>query len=296
MKGRRNNGGASETDTPAQKDVRQGHGSDLIRAYLKDSGGVPLLTADEEKELGRRIRRFNDRDAALKLACANTRLVISVALRYRGRGVEFIDLIQIGNIGLLKAVEKFDYRKGFRFSTYASWWIRQAITREIANIANTIRLPFYANTLAWKLRMFVGSYTQEFGKAPAIEVMVKEFATSSQQIERLLARTERSISLDAPLSEDGKDRMSIVDSKMPTPQDDLLVREREELIEALLAGLPDRDAEIMRMRFGLSPHPREYTLREIGNVVGLTRERIRQIEATALKQLRELARQDDLDL
>lgn len=259
---------------------------DPVRLYLKEIGRVPLLTAEQEVEIAKRIEA-GDPDARKELAQANLRLVVSIARRYIGRGLLFLDLIQEGNLGLIKAVEKFDFRKGFKFSTYATWWIRQSITRAIADQGRTIRIPVHMVETINKLVRIQRQLLQEYGRDPLPAELAKEMDISPEKVLEILKIAQEPVSLETPIGEEEDSRLGdfIPDEDAPAPSDaaafSLL---REHLLEAL-DGLSDREAKVLKLRFGIEDG-RQRTLEEVGQEFNVTRERIRQIEAKAIRKLR----------
>ena len=262
---------------------------DSVRLYLRDIGKIPLLSAEEEMDLARRIVE-GDKKAKDKMAEANMRLVVSIAKRYSGRGLDFLDLIQEGNTGLLRAVEKFDPDKGFKFSTYATWWIRQAITRAIADQARTIRIPVHMVETINKLLRTQRRMTQELNREPTIEELSKELDMEPEKIEYVIKIKQDISSLDAGVGRDGEDDDSvlqdfIVDEDTVSPEDSASNQLLKEQVQEILSSLSDREQKIVRMRFGLD-NGKNHTLEEVGQEFAVTRERIRQIEAKALAKLR----------
>ena len=262
---------------------------DSVRLYLREIGKIPLLSAEEEMDLARRIVE-GDKMAKDKMAEANMRLVVSIAKRYSGRGLDFLDLIQEGNTGLLRAVEKFDPDKGFKFSTYATWWIRQAITRAIADQARTIRIPVHMVETINKLLRTQRRMTQELNREPTIEELSKELDMEPEKIEYVIKIKQDISSLDAGVGRDGEDDDSvlqdfIVDEDTVSPEDSASNQLLKEQVQEILSSLSDREQKIVRMRFGLD-NGKNHTLEEVGQEFAVTRERIRQIEAKALAKLR----------
>ena len=262
---------------------------DSVRLYLREIGKIPLLSAEEEMDLARRIIE-GDKKAKDKMAEANMRLVVSIAKRYSGRGLDFIDLIQEGNTGLLRAVEKFDPDKGFKFSTYATWWIRQAITRAIADQARTIRIPVHMVETINKLLRTQRRMTQELNREPTIDELAKELDMEPEKIEYVIKIKQDISSLDAGVGRDGEDDDSvlqdfIVDEDTVSPEDSASNQLLKEQVQDILSSLSDREQKIVRMRFGLD-NGKNHTLEEVGQEFAVTRERIRQIEAKALAKLR----------
>ena len=262
---------------------------DSVRLYLREIGKIPLLSAEEEMDLARRIIE-GDKKAKDKMAEANMRLVVSIAKRYSGRGLDFLDLIQEGNTGLLRAVEKFDPDKGFKFSTYATWWIRQAITRAIADQARTIRIPVHMVETINKLLRTQRRMTQELNREPTIDELAKELDMEPEKIEYVIKIKQDISSLDAGVGRDGEDDDSvlqdfIVDEDTVSPEDSASNQLLKEQVQDILSSLSDREQKIVRMRFGLD-NGQNHTLEEVGQEFAVTRERIRQIEAKALAKLR----------
>lgn len=264
--------------------------NDPVRMYLKEIGRVPLLTADEEIELAIRIEN-GDEAASRRLAEANLRLVVSIAKRYVGRGMLFLDLIQEGNMGLLKAVEKFDFRKGFKFSTYATWWIRQAITRAIADQARTIRIPVHMVETINKLIRVSRQLLQDLGREPSAEEIAAEMDLSPEKVREIQKIAQEPVSLETPIGEEDDSHLGdfIEDQDALAPSDAAAYELLKEQLEDVLDTLTDREENVLRLRFGLDDG-RTRTLEEVGKVFGVTRERIRQIEAKALRKLRHPSR------
>lgn len=264
--------------------------NDPVRMYLKEIGRVPLLTADEEIELAIRIEQ-GDQAASRRLAEANLRLVVSIAKRYVGRGMLFLDLIQEGNMGLLKAVEKFDFRKGFKFSTYATWWIRQAITRAIADQARTIRIPVHMVETINKLIRVSRQLLQELGREPTAEEIAEEMGITPEKVREIQKIAQEPVSLETPIGEEDDSHLGdfIEDQDALAPADAAAYELLKEQLEDVLDTLTEREENVLRLRFGLDDG-RTRTLEEVGKVFGVTRERIRQIEAKALRKLRHPSR------
>jgi|CZCB01.1.fsa_nt_gi RNA polymerase primary sigma factor len=267
---------------------------DPVRMYLKEIGRVPLLTAEEEVELAKRIEK-GDQEAARKLAEANLRLVVSIAKRYVGRGMQLLDLIQEGNLGLIKAVEKFDYRKGFKFSTYATWWIRQAITRSIADQARTIRIPVHMVETINKLTRVSRQLLQELGRAPTPEEIAEEMDLPPERVREIMKIAQEPVSLETPIGEEEDSHLGdfIEDQEATAPAEAAAFTMLQEQLEEVLESLTPREQQVLRLRFGLEDG-RGRTLEEVGQVFGVTRERIRQIEAKALRKLRHPSRSKKL--
>ena len=260
-----------------------------MRLYLREIGRVPLLTPEEEMELAEKAKN-GDKKAKDKLAESNMRLVVSVAKRYSGRGLDFLDLIQEGNTGLLRAVEKFDPDKGFKFSTYATWWIRQAITRAIADQARTIRIPVHMVETINKVLRVTRKLTQELNREPTVEEIAKEMKMEPEKVDYVMKIKQDIASLDASVGRDSDDEDSVLgdfveDEERITPEDAAANQILKEKLAGILSTLSEREQKIVKMRFGIGggkPH----TLEEVGNEFSVTRERIRQIEAKALSKLR----------
>ena len=263
---------------------------DPVRMYLKEIGKVPLLSAEEEIELAQRMEA-GDEEAKKRLAEANLRLVVSIAKRYVGRGMLFLDLIQEGNLGLIKAVEKFDYRKGYKFSTYATWWIRQAITRAIADQARTIRIPVHMVETINKLIRVSRQLLQELGREPTPEEIAVEMNMSVERVREILKISQEPVSLETPIGEEEDSHLGdfIQDDNVPVPADAAAFTMLKEQLEEVLSTLTEREQKVLRLRFGLDDG-RARTLEEVGKEFNVTRERIRQIEAKALRKLRHPSR------
>ncbi len=284
-----------EVEEPAEVEVPEALSSDdPVRTYLREIGRVPLLDAQGEVELARRIEE-GDEEARHQLTQANLRLVVSIARRYVGRGLALLDLIQEGNLGLIKAVEKFDYRKGFKFSTYATWWIRQAITRAIADQARTIRIPVHMVETINKLVRVQRSLLQDLGREPTAEEVAEEMDVSPERVREILKVAQEPVSLETPIGEEADSHLGdfIEDEDAPAPAEAasyLLLREQ---VGEVLSSLTPREKRVLELRFGLDDG-RTRTLEEVGQVFGVTRERIRQIEAKALRKLRHPTRSKKL--
>ncbi|HCL04388.1 MAG TPA: RNA polymerase sigma factor RpoD [Lachnoclostridium phytofermentans] len=263
---------------------------DPVRMYLKEIGKVPLLSADEEIGLAQRMEQ-GDKNARKRLAEANLRLVVSIAKRYVGRGMQFLDLIQEGNLGLIKAVEKFDYRKGYKFSTYATWWIRQAITRAIADQARTIRIPVHMVETINKLIRVQRQLLQELGREPLPEEVAKEMNIPVERVREIQKISQEPVSLETPIGEEEDSHLGdfIQDDNVPVPAEAAAFTLLKEQLMEVLGTLTDREQKVLRLRFGLDDG-RARTLEEVGKEFNVTRERIRQIEAKALRKLRHPSR------
>jgi RNA polymerase primary sigma factor len=264
--------------------------NDPVRMYLKEIGRVPLLSAEDEVDLAKRIEK-GDEEAKRRLAEANLRLVVSIAKRYVGRGMLFLDLIQEGNMGLIKAVEKFDHTKGYKFSTYATWWIRQAITRAIADQARTIRIPVHMVETINKLIRVSRQLLQELGREPSPEEIAKEMDLSTEKVREIMKIAQEPVSLETPIGEEDDSHLGdfIEDQEALAPADAAAYELLKEQLEDVLDTLTEREENVLRLRFGLDDG-RTRTLEEVGKVFGVTRERIRQIEAKALRKLRHPSR------
>ncbi|MDO4274715.1 MAG: RNA polymerase sigma factor RpoD [Eubacteriales bacterium] len=263
---------------------------DPVRMYLKEIGKVSLLSAEEEIELAKKMEEGNEA-AKKRLAEANLRLVVSIAKRYVGRGMLFLDLIQEGNLGLIKAVEKFDYRKGYKFSTYATWWIRQAITRAIADQARTIRIPVHMVETINKLIRVSRQLLQELGREPTPEEIAEEMDMSVDRVREILKISQEPVSLETPIGEEEDSHLGdfIQDDNVPVPADAAAFTLLKEQLVEVLGTLTEREQKVLRLRFGLDDG-RARTLEEVGKEFNVTRERIRQIEAKALRKLRHPSR------
>ena len=263
---------------------------DPVSMYLKEIGKVPLLSAEEEIELAKRME-LGDQEAKKRLAEANLRLVVSIAKRYVGRGMLFLDLIQEGNLGLIKAVEKFDYRKGYKFSTYATWWIRQAITRAIADQARTIRIPVHMVETINKLIRVSRQLLQELGREPTPEEIAAEMNMPVDRVREILKISQEPVSLETPIGEEEDSHLGdfIQDDNVPVPADAAAFTLLKEQLEEVLGTLTEREQKVLTLRFGLEDG-RARTLEEVGKEFNVTRERIRQIEAKALRKLRHPSR------
>lgn len=292
---------ADEADEEAEEEaevdlsVPEGVGiDDPVRMYLKEIGRVPLLSAEEEIQLAKRMEA-GDEEAKRRLAEANLRLVVSIAKRYVGRGMLFLDLIQEGNLGLIKAVEKFDYTKGYKFSTYATWWIRQAITRAIADQARTIRIPVHMVETINKLIRVSRQLLQELGREPAPEEIAKVMDIPVERVREIMKIAQEPVSLETPIGEEEDSHLGdfIPDEDAPAPAEAASFILLKEQLEEVLETLTPREEKVLRLRFGLDDG-RTRTLEEVGQEFGVTRERIRQIEAKALRKLRHPSRSKKL--
>ncbi|KAA9301717.1 RNA polymerase sigma factor RpoD [Aerococcus sanguinicola] len=278
-----------ETSIPANVKM-----NDPVRMYLKEIGRVSLLTADEEVALAKRIEE-GDPIAKQELAEANLRLVVSIAKRYVGRGMSFLDLIQEGNMGLMKAVEKFDYTKGFKFSTYATWWIRQAITRSIADQARTIRIPVHMVETINKLVRIQRQLLQDLGREPTPEEIGAEMDLPTEKVRNIMKISQETVSLETPIGEEDDSHLGdfIEDNEAMSPEDFTSQEMLKEQLNEVLDTLTDREENVLRLRFGLEDGQSK-TLEQVGKQFGVTRERIRQIEAKALRKLRHPSRSKQL--
>ncbi len=263
---------------------------DPVRAYLKEIGRVPLLRPAEEVALAQRVEQ-GDEEAKRHLIEANLRLVVSIAKKYVGRGMDFLDLIQEGNRGLIRAVEKFDWRRGYKFSTYATWWIRQAITRAIADQARTIRIPVHMTDTVNKVIRVSRHLLQKLGRDPTPEEIGKVMGISGQRVREILRAAEQPVSLETPVGDEGDSALGdfIKDEREISPEEAVSFSVLKEEVEEVLQTLPPRERHVLRLRFGLEDG-RPRTLEEVGGEFGVTRERIRQIESKALRKLRHSAR------
>ncbi|MDD2422037.1 MAG: RNA polymerase sigma factor RpoD [Heliobacteriaceae bacterium] len=284
-----------EEEVEVDLSVPEGVGiDDPVRMYLKEIGRVPLLNAQEEIDLAKRMEE-GDEEAKRRLAEANLRLVVSIAKRYVGRGMLFLDLIQEGNLGLIKAVEKFDYRKGYKFSTYATWWIRQAITRAIADQARTIRIPVHMVETINKLIRISRQLLQEYGRDPLPEEIAKHMDIPVERVREIQKIAQEPVSLETPIGEEEDSHLGdfIEDQDAPAPAEAASFILLKEQLEEVLDTLTPREMKVLRLRFGLDDG-RSRTLEEVGQEFGVTRERIRQIEAKALRKLRHPSRSKKL--
>ena len=284
--------GVVEDDTALSSNTKI---NDSVRMYLKEIGRVPLLSADEEVALALRIQE-GDTEAKQELAEANLRLVVSIAKRYVGRGMQFLDLIQEGNMGLMKAVEKFDHTKGFKFSTYATWWIRQAITRAIADQARTIRIPVHMVETINKLVRVQRQLLQDLGREPTPEEIGAEMDLPTEKVREILKIAQEPVSLETPIGEEDDSHLGdfIEDDNATSPADHTAYALLKEQLDEVLEQLTDREENVLRLRFGLDKNGEIRTLEQVGQVFGVTRERIRQIEAKALRKLRHPSRSKQL--
>ncbi len=295
------NSSAADNDNPPEEEVEvdlsipEGVGiDDPVRMYLKEIGRVSLLTPEQEVDLAKRMEAGED-EAKRRLAEANLRLVVSIAKRYVGRGMLFLDLIQEGNLGLIKAVEKFDYRKGYKFSTYATWWIRQAITRAIADQARTIRIPVHMVETINKLIRVQRQLLQELGREPCPEEIAKEMNITEEKVREILKIAQEPVSLETPIGEEEDSHLGdfIEDHEARAPAEEASFTLLREQLDEVLKTLTDREQRVLRLRFGLDDG-RARTLEEVGQTFGVTRERIRQIEAKTLRKLRHPSRSKKL--
>ena len=277
-------------DEPEILHSERGSAEDPVRMYLKEIGRIPLLSSEEEIELAKRME-MGDEEAKKKLSEANLRLTVSIAKRYSGRGMQFLDLIQEGNLGLIKAVEKFDYRKGYKFSTYATWWIRQAITRAIADQARTIRIPVHMVETINKLIRVSRQLLQELGREPTPEEIAAELDMPVERVREILKISQEPVSLETPIGEEEDSHLGdfIQDDNVPVPAEAAAQTLLKEQLDEVLDTLTEREQKVLRLRFGMNDG-RARTLEEVGKEFDVTRERIRQIEAKALRKLRHPSR------
>jgi RNA polymerase primary sigma factor len=261
---------------------------DSLRLYLREIGKVPLLTADQEVTLAKRIER-GDMTAKMQMIEANLRLVVSIAKSYLGRGLSFLDLIQEGSLGLIRAVEKFDYRKGYKFSTYATWWIRQAVTRAIADKARTIRIPVHMVEKLNKVVHIERQLVQRLGREPRPDEIAEELEMTTEEVREILRMSQLPVSLEKPIGEEEESELGdfVEDESAESPFDTATLSLRREDVEHALSALPERERQVIELRFGLSG-AQPCTLEEVGRAFGVTRERIRQIENNTLKKLESL--------
>jgi RNA polymerase primary sigma factor len=292
LKGAGDNSGAAQSQSEDRKkpeiDLTVEPSLDSLRLYLRSIGRVELLTAEQEVMLARRIER-GDMDAKQQMIEANLRLVVSIAKSYLGRGLTFLDLIQEGSMGLIRAVEKFDYRRGYKFSTYATWWIRQAVTRAIADKGRTIRIPVHMVEKLNKVVHVERQLVQQLGREPTPEEIANELETSVREVRDVLRMAQQPISLEKPIGEEEESELGdfVEDQTAESPFELAAERLRRENLRRALAALPEREREVIEMRFGLTGE-RPYTLEEVGRAFNVTRERIRQIENHTLKKLEAL--------
>ncbi|MEM7244422.1 MAG: sigma-70 family RNA polymerase sigma factor [Acidobacteriota bacterium] len=280
---------AAMNGMPPVHHVKAARDRDAVQSYFRDIKTVPLLKPEEEISLAKRIAE-GDQSAFDHMVRANLRLVVSIALKYANRGLHLLDLIQEGNLGLMKAVEKFDHRKGFRFSTYASWWIRQAITRAIGNKANTIRLPIHVQQAVRRIHEHAAEIKAE-GRIPTLEELSERVGLEEERIEEMLAAAQLPISLETPIGDGEKTVAVFVEDKgAVAPVTQVISDQETDQVRHALQELPERERRILSMRFGIDER-REYTLSEIGAALDLSRERIRQIESEALRRVRHLVQE-----
>jgi len=279
---------AEDEKTAPKLDLTVEPSLDSLRLYLREIGKVPLLTADQEVYLAKRIER-GDMAAKTQMIEANLRLVVSIAKSYLGRGLSFLDLIQEGSLGLIRAVEKFDYRKGYKFSTYATWWIRQAVTRAIADKARTIRIPVHMVEKLNKVVHIERQLVQRLGREPRPDEIAEELEMTTEEVREILRMAQHPVSLEKPIGEEEESELGdfVEDEQAESPFDTAQVSLRREDIENALSSLPERDRKVIELRFGLSG-AQPCTLEEVGKAFGVTRERIRQIENNTLKKLESL--------
>ena len=266
--------------------TERGNAEDPVRMYLKEIGRIPLLSSEEEIELAKRMEE-GDEEAKKKLSEANLRLTVSIAKRYSGRGMQFLDLIQEGNLGLIKAVEKFDYRKGYKFSTYATWWIRQSITRAIADQARTIRIPVHMVETMNRVNRTSRRLLQEYGREPTPEEIAEAMNLPVERVLEISKISQEPVSLETPIGEDEDSHLGdfIQDEHIPVPADEAAHTLLREQLEKVMDTLSEREQKVLALRFGLEDG-KPHTLEEVGREFQVTRERIRQIEAKALRKLR----------
>jgi RNA polymerase primary sigma factor len=279
---------AEDEKTTPKLDLTVEPSLDSLRLYLREIGKVPLLTADQEVYLAKRIER-GDMVAKTQMIEANLRLVVSIAKSYLGRGLSFLDLIQEGSLGLIRAVEKFDYRKGYKFSTYATWWIRQAVTRAIADKARTIRIPVHMVEKLNKVVHIERQLVQRLGREPRPDEIAEELEMTTEEVREILRMAQHPVSLEKPIGEEEESELGdfVQDDQAESPFDTAQVTLRRSDIENALASLPERERKVIELRFGLNGEP-PCTLEEVGRAFGVTRERIRQIENNTLKKLESL--------
>ena len=283
----------TETEDTLEQLISGAGLEDHVRLYLREIGNIPLLTSEEERELAERIEN-GDEEAKERLTEGNLRLVVSVAKHYMGKGMQLLDLIQEGNIGLLRAVKKFDYRKGYKFSTYATWWIRQAITRAIADQARTIRIPVHMVETMHRMNRVSRQLSQELGREPTISELAKEMKLSEERVNQLLLAGQDTVYFDDPIGDDeDRTRGDIIADDVPSPFDNASNSMLKEQLLKVLDTLSDREKKVIMMRFGLEDG-REHTIEEVGRYFNVTRERIRQIEAKARRKLKQGSRSGHL--
>jgi RNA polymerase primary sigma factor len=285
---------AEEEEDPAEEIEVQEVSTDALQLFLKDVGRVDLLTAAQEVELAKRIER-GDHRAKQEMVEANLRLVVSIAKRYRNQGLPFLDLIQEGTIGLVRAAEKFDYRKGFKFSTYATWWIRQAVARALADKARTIRMPVHVVEKLNKIVRSERKLRAELGREPLAFEIARDLELTPEEVEQIRRTAQSPVSLEKPVGDDEESEFGhfITDESVPLPEEAAEVTLRKETLEKILSQLSQRERKVLELRYGLNgEHPR--TLDEVGRTFNVTRERIRQIENQSLKKLRALAESQKL--
>ncbi len=276
----------AEADREAEAEGAERGLADPVNAYLRAISRVPLLSAAEEVDLAKRVER-GEMAAKNALIEANLRLVVSIAKRYAGRGLTLLDLIQEGNVGLIRAVEKFDWRRGFKFSTYATWWIRQAVTRAIADQARTVRIPVHVVDEVNRVKRLQRELTQVSGREPSMAEIAEKVEMTPERVEELLRISQDPVSLETPVGEDGDARLSdlVEDTRTPAPLDEVLGRMAERDLERMLDSLETREREIIELRYGLGEHE-PMTLDDLGKTLGLTRERVRQIQKRTLSKLK----------
>jgi RNA polymerase primary sigma factor len=276
-----------EKELEALSKMEKAGSADPVRMYLKEIGRIKLLTREQEIELAQGVDKGNKRSKE-QLTTANLRLVVSIAKKYIGRGMSFLDLIQEGNKGLIRAVEKYDWTKGFKFSTYATWWIRQAITRAIADQARTIRIPVHMVETINKLIRISRKLMQEMGREPTPEEIAKEMEIEPSKVREIMKISQKTTSLETPIGDDEDSYLGdfIPDETQLSPYDVTSIKMLKENVDEVLDSLSDREAKVLKMRFGLEESKRPMTLEEVGREFGVTRERIRQIEAKALRKLK----------
>ncbi|HPL01500.1 MAG TPA: RNA polymerase sigma factor RpoD [bacterium] len=284
-------------DDPHEDDIMDGLdqiSDDSVRMYLREIGRIPLLKTEDEIRLAKRIEK-GDQLAKRQLAEANLRLVVSIAKKYIGRGLSLLDAIQEGNTGLMRAVEKFDYKKGYKFSTYATWWIRQAITRAIADQARTIRIPVHMIETINKLIRVQRQLVQDLGREPTPEEIAQEMGIEVEKVEHIIKISQETVSLESPVGEESDSKLGdfIEDDKNLSPEENAIYQLLKEDVDRFLQVLAPREQKVLKMRFGLETG-RTHTLEEVGKEFGVTRERIRQIEAKALQKLKKSEQSDNI--